>query len=108
MSVTPQILNESLRAYVHTFPNRDALSQHISAAALTAQGDEIVAKLNAVLKTAEDHLYEYPDGVPWTETFERDYRALLLKQHPWLDTESLGRIHGFSGWLCWHEGLNAK
>jgi hypothetical protein len=106
MSVTPQILNEALRAYVHTFPNRDALNRHISAAGLTGQASEIIAEVDAVLETAENHLYDYPGGkIPWTDTFVRDYRALLVKQHPWLDADSLDRIHGFSGWLCWHEGL---
>ncbi|PWU16781.1 MAG: hypothetical protein C5B50_12820 [Verrucomicrobia bacterium] len=108
MGVTSHVLNEALRAYVLTFPNRKRLMEHIKAAGLSAQTDEIVSKLDAVLKTAEDHLYNYPGGVPWGEAFERDYHALLLGQHPWLDTESLGRIHGFSGWLCWHEGLNAN
>jgi hypothetical protein len=108
MDITPQILNEALRAFVHTFPRREALSRHISAAGLTEQADEIAAKLNAVLKTAEDYLYDYPGGVTWTETFVRNYHILILKQHSWLDAESLGRIHSFSGWLCWHEGLNAK
>jgi hypothetical protein len=108
MRVTPQILNGALQAYVLTFPSRKRLSEHISSAGLTAESGEIIAELDAVLKTAEDHLYGFPDGVPWSESFERDYHALLIKKHPWLDKESLGRIHGFSGWLCWHEGLNAK
>ena len=92
--------------YVLTFPNRQRLVEHIAAAGLI--NHEIITKLDAVLKTAEDHLYGYPGGVPWGEAFEHDFHALLLKQHPWLDAESLGRVHGFSGWLCWHEGLNAK
>jgi hypothetical protein len=108
MSITPQILNDALKAYVVTFPLRERLSEHISATGLTAQSDEIIAELDAVLKTAEDYLYGFPGGVPWGESFERDYYILLIKKHRWLDTESLGRIHGFSGWLCWHEGLNAK
>lgn len=108
MSITHQILNEAMRAYVLTYPNRGRLSNHISAIGLADQSGEIMAQLDAVLKTAENHLYGYPGGVPWTKTFVRDYHAFLQKQHPWLDSESLGRVHGFSGWLCWHEGLNAK
>jgi hypothetical protein len=108
MGVTSQILNAAMQAYVHTFPNRKSLAEHIAAAGLTEQSDEIVGKLDAVLKTAEDYLYSFPGGVPWGEAFERDYHALLRKEHTWLDSESLGRVHGFSGWLCWHEGLNAK
>ena len=108
MHVTPQILNSALQVYVLTIPCRKRLAEHISAASLTAESDEIIAELGAVLKTAEDHLYGFPEGVPWSDTFEQNYYALLIKKHPWLDKESLGRIHGFSGWLCWHEGLNAK
>ncbi len=108
MHVTPQILNSALQAYVLTIPCRKRLSEHISVASLTAESDEIIAELDAVLKTAEDHLYGFSDGVPWNDTFEQDYYALLIQKHPWLDKESLGRIRGFSGWLCWHEGLNAK
>lgn len=108
MGVTAQILNDALKAYVHTYPSRERLLAHIADAGLTGHGDEVAAQLDAVLKTAEDHLYGYPGGVPWDAAFERDYPALLLRQHPWLDPESLGRIRGFSGWLCWHEGLNAK
>ncbi len=108
MGVTPQILNAAMRAYVHTFPNRKGLVEHIAALGLAEHSDDITAQLDAVLKTAEDYLYSFPGGVPWSESFERDYHALLRRQHTWLDSESLGRVHGFSGWLCWHEGLNAR
>ena len=81
MSVTPQILNAAMQAYVHTFPNRKSLAEHIDAAGLTEQRDEIIAKLDAVLKTAEDYLYSFPGGVSWGDAFVRDYHALLRKQH---------------------------
>ena len=103
MDLTPQVLNAALRAYVCTSPNHGRLLKHISAAGLTDQSEEIVAKLGSVLKVASDRLYSFPAGLP--RTFERDYYAFLLEQHSWLDAESLGRIHGFLGWLSWHEGL---
>jgi hypothetical protein len=107
MRVTPQVLNDAMRAYVMTVPNRKQLVEHISKAGLVDQTDEIVAELDRVLRTAEDHLYGYPGGVSWTDTFKRDYDALLTSKHPWLSAESLDHVHSFSGWLCWHEGLNA-
>jgi hypothetical protein len=107
MSLSPEVLNAALQAYMHTFPNRSGLNSHIERVGLVDQRGDIVAELDAVLKTAEEHLYSFPGGVSWDESFVRDFHALLRKKHPWLDQESLGRIHGFSGWLCWHEGLNA-
>jgi hypothetical protein len=108
MGVSPQVLNEAMCVYVHTFPTRDRLSEHITKHGLEGQRDKIVTELDAVLKTAEEHLYSYPGGVPWTKSFEHDYRELLLQRHPWLNAKSLNRVFGFSGWLCWHDGLNAK
>lgn len=111
MSLSASILNPALQAYVHTLPNRIELDRHIERVGLGEQSGEqsgeLVAELGAVLKTAEDHLYGFPGGVPWDDPFVRNFHALLRERHPWLDDESLGRIHGFSGWLCWHEGLNA-
>lgn len=108
MAVTPQILNEAMCVYVRTFPMRDRLTEHITRRGLEQHRDEIVSELDAVLKTAEDHLYEYPGGVPWTAAFECVYRELLVERHAWLDTKSLDRVFAFSRWLCWHDGLNAR
>lgn len=107
MAVTPLILNEAMSVYVQTFSMRDRLSMHVTRRGLEQHRDEIVSELDAVLKIAEDHLY-YPDGVPWTEAFERAYRELLIERHSWLDAKSLDRVFAFSRWLCWHEGLNAQ
>jgi hypothetical protein len=107
LRVTPQILNNAMSAYVQTFPTRDKLTEYITNCGLIDQEPEIVEKLDAVLRTAEDHLWSFSDGVPWTQAFESDYKELLLQRHPWLITETLDRILGFSRWLCWHEGLNA-
>jgi hypothetical protein len=108
MAVTPQILNEAMSVYVQTFSMRDRLAEHITSCGLEQHRDEIVSELDAVLKTAEDHLYDYPGGVPWTAAFEGAYRELLVEKHRWLDTKSLDRVFAFSRWLCWHEGLNAE
>jgi hypothetical protein len=48
MGVTPQILNAAMRAYVHTFPNRKSLAEHIAKAGLAEQSDEITATLDAL------------------------------------------------------------
>src|SRR5581483_11341722 len=100
MDLTPQVLNAALRAYVRTFRSRERLMEHISASGLIDQNDEIVAKLDAVLETAEHLLDSFPGGLP--QAFDRDYYSSLTEQHSWLDGESLGRIHEFLGWLSWH------
>ena len=108
VTVTPQILNEAMCVYVQTFSMRDRLTQHIARCGLEEHEEEIVAELDAVLKTAEEHLFNYPGGVPWTKAFDEAYRKMLVVKHPWLDSKSLGRVFSFSHWLCWHEGLNAQ
>lgn len=108
MAITPLILNEAMCVYVQTFPMRDRLAQHIARRGLEQRKDEIVAELDAVLKTTEDHLWDYPGGAPWTKEFKSAYRALLVEKHPWMDSRSLDRVFAFSHWLCWHEGLNAR
>lgn len=108
MAVAAQILNEAMSVYVQTFSMRDRLAEHITRRGLEQHRDEIVLELDAVLKTATDHLCDYPGGVPWTETFEHAYREFLMQRHPWLDATSLDRVFAFSRWLCWHDGLNAQ
>ncbi len=107
MSVTPQILNEAMLAYM-PLRNREKLAEHIAKNGLEGQNQEIVSELDAVLKTAQDYLWEYPGGVPWTDEFEYRYRDFLVQRHPWLDSASVARVFAFSRWICWHEGLNAK
>ena len=108
MSVTPEILNEALSAYVCTFPSRKRLVEFISQRGLEDQQQEIFEDLDALLKTAEDHLWSYPKGVPWTQEFEFAYHKFLLERHAWMNPDSIGCILAFSRWLCWHEGLNAQ
>lgn len=102
----PSLMNAALRSYVTTFPRRDLLQTFLESGGLQDVGRTITASLDAVLRTAENHLYDYPGGVPWDAAFEAEYRDLLQRHHPWLDADSLGRIFSFSHWLCWHEGLN--
>jgi hypothetical protein len=73
---------------------------------LQDQGQEIKSHLDSLLRTAEDHLYDYPGGVPWDSDFEQSYVELLRKNHPWVDPTTIDRVLSFSRWLCWHEGLN--
>ena len=108
MDISPTVLREAIEAYVQTFPVRDRLKEHIRQRGLIDHAEKIEAALDACLGTAEDYLYKYPGGVPWTDAFKKEFESLLVQQHPWLDRPSLDRIMSFSGWLCWHEGLNAK
>lgn len=106
MKPTPQMLNDALCAYICTIPNRDSLKVHISENGLEAFSQEITAVLNSLVKTAEDYLYNFPGGVPRTDTFHPEYLAYLQQSHPWLDNRGANSIFSFSGWLCWHEGLH--
>jgi len=96
-----------MNVYVQTFSMRERLTEHIAKHGLEQHAGEIVSELDAVLKSAEDHLWNYPDGVPWTDAFKHAYRDWLVEKHPWLDSASLDRVMTYSHWLCWHEGLNA-
>lgn len=91
---------------MHTFSRQDLLDQFLDKKGLQAQGSEIKSHLDSLLKTAEDHLYDYPGGVPWDSDFEHSYVGLLRQHHPWIDSTSIDRVLSFSRWLCWHEGLN--
>ena len=102
----PPVLNEAMRSYVHTFSREDRLDAFIEKKQLGGYRDEIKMRLDALLKTAEDHLYDYPGGVPWDDDFKREFIALLSRKHAWIDQGSIDCVLSFSGWLCWHEGLN--
>ena len=108
MSVSPEILNEALCAYVATFPVRERLDEHIRTRSLEAIGSEIIAALDGVLSAAEEFLFAYPGGVPWTEAFKQEFRQHLANTHVWLDPRGFASITSFSRWLCWHDGLNAE
>jgi hypothetical protein len=108
MPPSPDTLRAALRAYVHTFPVRDRLDAFIRANGSGRQSDEIIKEMDAIMKTAEDHLWNYPGGVPWTEDFKADYIKLLRERHPWIDQPCIDTILSFAGWICWHEGLNAR
>ncbi|MCF7786636.1 MAG: hypothetical protein K9N47_10980 [Prosthecobacter sp.] len=107
MTPTPQMLNEALCAFIWTIPDRDRLKAHLSANQLLDVSKEITAEMNELVKNAEDYLWNFPGGVPWTDDFKLGYRAHLQQAHPWMDDRSADAISSFSGWLCWHEGLNA-
>lgn len=108
MSVSSEILNEALCAYVGTFPRKDMLAKHIAQHHLAAQAAQITSTLDAMLKAAEDYLWGHAGGVVWTDTFEAEFRDYLRLAYPWLDARGFDAVTSFSGWLCWHEGLNAK
>lgn len=105
MNVPAPTLNAALRAYVSTIPMRANLLKHIEVQGLENESKDIQDALNALFKTAEDHLYNYPTRVPQTKEFQQEFSQFLLSKHPWLDEEALSRMIGFAGWLCWHEGL---
>lgn len=102
----PALLNAAMRSYVHTFSRQDLLDAFLDTKGLQDQRQEIKSQLDSLLKTAEDHLYDYPGGVPWDSDFEQSYVGLLRQNHPWIDSISIDRVLSFSHWLCWHEGLN--
>jgi hypothetical protein len=108
MQLSDQTLREALVAYVQTFPWREALREHIVRGGLEDRATSIEAAMDACLHTAEAFLYDYPNGVPWTDDFKREFEDLLVSKHSWLDRHSLDRLLSFAGWLCWHEGLNRK
>ena len=108
MDPSAQVLREAFEAYVQSFPSCERLKAHLSDRGLADSAPQIIAALDACLGTAEDFLYNYPGGVPWTDAFKREFEALLTSKHTWLNRRSLDRIIAFSGWLCWHEGLNAQ
>lgn len=100
------LLNAALQSYLHTFSRQDLLDAFLEMKGLTDQRQDIKSRLDSLLKTAEDHLYDYPEGVPWDSDFEESYLQLLRQNHPWIDSASISRVLSFSRWLCWHEGLN--
>jgi len=102
----PALLNAAMRSYVHTFSRQDLLDAFIDKKGLQDHRQEIKSHLDSLLRTAEDHLYDYPGGVPWDSDFEQSYVELLRKNHPWIDPTTIDRVLSFSRWLCWHEGLN--
>jgi hypothetical protein len=102
----PQTLNAAMRSYVHTFSRQDLLDAFITANGLSTYRKEIKRHLDGLLRTAEAHLYDYPGGVPWDDEFERDFVVMLQHNHTWVDSNTIERVLSFSGWLCWHEGLN--
>jgi hypothetical protein len=102
----PELLNAAMRSYVHTFSRQDLLDAFLAEKGLEDQRQGIKSHLDSLLKTAEDHLYDYPGGVPWDSAFEQSYLMLLRQSHPWIDSTSIERVLSFSRWLCWHEGLN--
>jgi hypothetical protein len=108
MELNAQTLRDALEAYVQTFRVRDRLKEHIGRQGLSGDSERIEAALDACLQTAEEFLYNYPGGVPWTDAFKKEYEEHLLSQYSWLDRASMDRVMAFSGWLCWHEGLNAR
>jgi hypothetical protein len=95
-------------AYVQTFPTRDRLQQHITDRGLDSDREKIVAEMDATIKTAENYLYNYPGGVPWTPEFEAEYEKMMKHAHPWIDKPAMDRIFSFSRWICWHDGLNSN
>jgi hypothetical protein len=105
---SPEDLRSALCAYVHTFPVRDRLKAFIHDNGLEGESAEITAEIDSIMKTAEGHLWDYPGGVPWTEEFKTDYIRILRETHPWIDQACIDTIMSFSGWICWHEGLNAQ
>lgn len=101
------MLNEALGAYICTIPDRDRLKAHLRADSLDEVGKEIAEELYGLVKNAEDYLWNFPGGVPWTDDFKSSYRVHLQHAYPLLDDRGVDTIFSFSGWLCWHEGLNA-
>jgi hypothetical protein len=91
---------------VHTFPNRDRLSAFLTLRRWEDCAAEITMALDLTIRTAEQFLYNYPGGVPWTAAFEAEFSTILQQTSPWLDEAGVARMRGFAGWLCWHEGLN--
>jgi hypothetical protein len=107
MSVAPEVLNAAMLAYLQTFPSGDRPAEHIERSGVVLDKQAIVCELDAVLKTAQNYLWDYPGGVPRTDEFEYQYRDYLREKHHWLNSASMARLFAFARWICWHEGLNA-
>jgi len=100
-------LNAALVAYVHTFPQRERLKTHLEQLGKPEDEEKIEAKLQIALRSTESYLYAQVDGVKWSAQFEAELFEHVLRTSPWLSTQAFRSLLGFSGWLCWREGLNA-
>jgi len=106
--ITPEILNRALLKYVKISAQSECLQRYISRSGLEHHTQEIFTTLDDLLNSVERFLWDYPGGVPWTKQFEKEYSEMLVQNYPWLNKKSIERVFGFSRWLCWHEGLNAR
>ena len=102
-----QFLNDALRAYINTFPREDNLKSFLQDKDMVSQLCLIKEKLDASVKAAEDCLYGEKDGVTWDQQFEEKLFRQIKLTCPWLSYDGYGSLKSFSGWLCWHEGLEA-
>jgi hypothetical protein len=75
MNIPSNVLREALEAYVQTFRVPDRLEYHLCEKHLEEMSDSITEELDSTLKTAEDYLYDYPGGVPWTDEFKKEYEG---------------------------------
>jgi len=107
MNIHPATLNEALRAYVNTCPDRAQLAAYIESHGLSESGEAIRAEMQTLIRTSESFLYDYLGGVRWNDAFKVEFRQHLEKAVPWLDSDSFDHMYLFAGWHCWHEGLNA-
>jgi hypothetical protein len=106
-SLSDCVLNEALYAYVKTFPQKERLAKFIASRGLTQHAATIEASLSKAVSDTEEYLYAQVDGVCWSKSFENDLFSYVQRQSPWLTVDGFKPLLGFSGWLCWHEGLNA-
>jgi hypothetical protein len=105
--LSDSFLNQAMCAYVETFSNRKRLVEFMERADMLDRLPIVEASLKRALKETEDFLWAQKDGVRWNETFERELYCHVRQCCPWLDEEGFAPLRSFSGWLCWHEGLNA-
>lgn len=92
----PELLNAAMRSYVHTFSRQNLLDVFLDTKGNQDQRQHIKSRLDSLLKTAEDHLCDYPGGVPWDSEFEQSYVELLRQSHPWIDSTSVDRVLSFT------------
>ena len=97
MNFDPETLNAALCEYVKTFPNRSRLNSFLNQRRWDDHTAGITEALDLTIRTAEDFLYDYPGGVPWTVEFDNQFSETLRRTSPWLDEEGVKTMRAFAG-----------
>ena len=101
-------LNEALRAYVKTFPIERYLADFLAARGLSSRMDSIKKTLDDSLGAAFCCVYDEEGGVRWSLQFEKKLFDYIRETSPWLSPLGFEVLKSYSGWISWHDGLEAR